>query len=109
MSESKKLKSVSRNNSIIVPPDKVLETVENLEECEEFEDEGFDDEDATIDVRVRFKVRTININGGFIVLNNFRSNFNFFSLYINSNFGHRPSKNLDQEEVKVMLMNLKIG
>ena len=52
-----KTKSVSRNNSIIVPPDKVQEIAENLEECEEYEDEGFDDEEATIDVRVRFKVR----------------------------------------------------
>ena len=58
MSEtSRKSKSVSRNNSIIVPPDKVQEIRENLEECEEYEDEGFDDEDTTIDVRVRFQVR----------------------------------------------------
>ena len=58
MSEtSRKPKSVSRNNSIVLPLDKVQETGENLEECEEYEDEGFDDEEATIDVRVRFQVR----------------------------------------------------
>ena len=59
MAESaKKAKSISRTNSITPNPEKALENVNNnLEECAEYEDEGFDDEVVPIEVRVRFEVR----------------------------------------------------